>query len=207
MVNRTTSESANSIQLSQKARFEQNRMTDVTFLLETIFIREEATVEQILDCLYDIGSVNIIDQRVQSRSLNQIAKWIARHSKPVFRIIALRWFKRNCPNLITDWLYTQVKFEPQKVAQVVEATETKPEPEAAAEVTKLVEAPERIAIERVPTAEIELYRQKVKVLHLRVKLLTMLLVSVTVTLGAGLIWSLERHPQATRATPVLRADP
>lgn len=207
MVNRPTSEPVNSIQLSPKARFEQVRMTDVTLLLETMFVREEATVEQILDCLYDIGSVNLIDQRVQRHSLNRIAKWIARHSKPVFRIIALRWFKRNCPNLITDWLYTQVKFEPQKVAEVVEA---EAETDKVEEVTKLVEATERTEIERAPTAELELYRQKVRLLHSRVKLLTMLLVSVTITLGAGLIWSLERPPQATRATsatPALKVDP
>lgn len=203
MVDRPT-ESANSIQLNQKARFEQARMTDVTLLLETMFIREEATVEQILDCLYDIGSINLINQRVQKRSLNRIAKWIAQHSKPIFRIIALRWFKRNCPNLITDWLYTQVRFEPQKIAQVVEA---EAETDKVTEVTKLVEATERTEIELAPTAELEFYRHKVKLLHSQVKLLTMLLVSVSITLGAGLIWSLERHPQATRATQVLQADP
>ncbi len=177
-------------------------MTDVAFLLEAMFIKEEATVEQILDCLYDIGSVNLIDQRVQKRSLNRIAKWIARHSKPVFRMIALRWFKRNCPNLITDWLYTQVKFEPQKVAEVVEATEV--EAADGTEVAKLVEATETTAIELAPTSELELYRQKVQLLHSRVKLLTMLLVGITVTLGTGLIWAIERQPQSTQATPILQ---
>jgi hypothetical protein len=201
MVNRTIPEPANSIQLSQKARFEQARMTDVTFLLEAMFIKEEATVEQILDCLYDIGSINLIDQRVQRRSLNRIAKWIAQHSKPIFRIIALRWFKRNCPNLITDWLYTQVKFEPQKVAEVVETTEAHPNNET--EVTKLVEATERTAIALAPTAELELYRRKVHLLHSRIKLLTMLLVGVTLTLGTSLIWAIERYPQSTQATPAL----
>lgn len=201
MVNRPP-EQTELLQLSQKARFEQARMTDVSFLLETMFLKEKATVEQILDCLYDIGSINLIDQRVKRQSLNRIAKWIARYSKPIFRIIAFRWFKRNCPTLITDWLYTQVRFEPQKVAQVVEAAEAQ---DKDTEVAKLVEATKRTEIQPIPTAELELYRRKVQLLHSRVKILTMLLVSVTVTLGTGLIWALERHPQSTRATPVLQA--
>jgi hypothetical protein len=32
-------------------------------------------------------------------------------SKPVFRLFALRWFKKNCPHLITRWLFNQVRFE------------------------------------------------------------------------------------------------
>jgi hypothetical protein len=48
-------------------------------------------------------------------------KLIARMSKPVFRTLALNWFKKNCPKLITDWLHTKVSFEnppntPEQVA-------------------------------------------------------------------------------------------
>lgn len=167
-------------------KLEQARMTDVMFLLETLFVREESTVKQILDCLYDVGSVNLIDQRVQIRCLNRLAKWIARFSKPIFRIIALRWCKQNCPQLITNWLYTQVKFAPQQIAQIVEEAE---------------EAEEAV-IQPVPSPELDLYRQKVQLLHGRIRLLTTLLIGITVTLGSGLVWSLGRpQTQASQSNP------
>lgn len=68
-----------------KQQFEQERMLDVLFLLDLMFVREEATVKQIVDCLYDIGSINLINQRVPSRHLKLCARWIARFSKPAFR--------------------------------------------------------------------------------------------------------------------------
>jgi hypothetical protein len=161
----------------QKRQFEQERMADVLFLLDLMFTREEATVKQILDGLYDIGSVNLINRRIQTRWLNRFAKWIARFSKPVFKIYAMRWVKRKCPQLITDWLYTQVKFEPKQIAQVVEAAEV-------AEAAEIQAAP--------AVTELELYRQEVRLLHSRVRLLTTLLIGVTVTLGSGLAWALWR---------------
>lgn len=69
-----------------KQQFEQERMLDVLFLLDLMFVREEATVKQIVDCLYDIGSINLINQRVPSRHLKLCARWIARFSKPAFRL-------------------------------------------------------------------------------------------------------------------------
>lgn len=168
-------------------------MTDVMFLLETMFTKEEGTVKQILDCLYDVASVNLINQRVRRRSFNRIAKWAARFSKPIFRVIALRWFKRNCPRLITDWLYTQVKFEPQKAAQVVEVAESDMSDESKG--AKLAQIADKSTVQPFPAADLELYRQEVRDLHSRVKLLTTLLIGVTVTLGSGLAWSLARGDQ------------
>lgn len=170
----TSSQSRVSVQPVKDMRLERDRMTDVMLLLETLFTREESTVKQVLDCLYDVGSVNLIDQRVQIRCLNRFAKWIARFSKPVFRGIALRWFKQNCPQLITEWLYTQVKFEPKQIAHVVEEVE-------------------EAALQPTLTPELDLYRQKVQLLRVRVRLLTTLLIGVTVTLGSGLVWSLGRN--------------
>jgi len=37
-------------------------------------------------------------------------KAIARFSKPIFRIYALYWVKKNSPKLITNWLASKVKF-------------------------------------------------------------------------------------------------
>lgn len=174
-----SSQSQVSVQPVKDMRLERDRMTDVMLLLETLFTREESTVKQVLDCLYDVGSVNLIDQRVQIHCLNRLAKWIARFSKPVFRVIALRWFKQNCPQLITEWLYTQVKFEPKQIAHVVAAVET-------------AKAATETALQPVPTPDLDLYRQKVRLLRGRVRLLTTLLIGVTLTLGSGLVWSLGR---------------
>jgi hypothetical protein len=104
---------------------EAERMHDVLLLLQNLVNSEEATVKLILDCLYDVGSVNLINQKLRLRPLNRVMKAIARMSKPVFRAIALNWFKKNCPQLITNWLHTQVTFkntqdQPKEVAVKVE---------------------------------------------------------------------------------------
>jgi hypothetical protein len=95
---------------SERIRIEQERMRDVSLLLQHLVQKEEVTVKLILDCLYDIGSVNLIDQKFKTQSLNRLMKAIANMTKPIFRIFAFRWFKKNCPQMIADWLYQQVKF-------------------------------------------------------------------------------------------------
>ncbi|MDZ7954320.1 hypothetical protein [Nostoc sp. DedQUE09] len=100
---------------------EAERMHDVLILLQNLVNSEEATVKLILDCLYDVGSVNLINQKLRLKPLNRVMKLIARMSKPVFKTLALNWFKKNCPQLITNWLHTQVSFEntqktPEQVA-------------------------------------------------------------------------------------------
>ncbi len=91
------------------SRIEAERIRDVMILLTSLIEREEVTIKLIIDCLYDIGSVSLIDRKVRLRPLGLIAKLIARMSKPLLRIFAWRWFKKNCPQLITNWLYTKVK--------------------------------------------------------------------------------------------------
>ncbi len=110
---------------------EAERMHDVMLLLQNLINSEEATVKLILDCLYDVGSVNLINQKLRSKPLNRLMKLIARMSKPVFRSLALNWFKKNCPQLITNWLHTQVSFGnipniPQQVA--IEVAQLQPYP-------------------------------------------------------------------------------
>jgi hypothetical protein len=95
---------------SQHSQLEAERIQEVLILLTSLVGREEATIKLIIDCLYDIGSVNLINKKVRFRSVNSITKFIAKKSKPVARIFAWRWFTKNCPQLIAKWLYTKVKF-------------------------------------------------------------------------------------------------
>jgi hypothetical protein len=93
---------------------EKQRMYDVLFLLDQLFHREEATVKMVLGCLYDVGAVNLINQKLTYRPLNRLGKGTARLSRPVFTAIAIRWFHKNVPQLLVDWLHSKVSFEPEK---------------------------------------------------------------------------------------------
>lgn len=131
-------------------------MQDVYLLLEQLIYNEKATVKLIIDCLYDVGSVNLIDQKLKSRGLNHLTKLIARYSKPVVGVVAWQWFRKNCPQLITDWLYKQVKFD--KPAKKRKAT---PQPESAASsassaqltATAADSTPDRLTSEDLMTSE------------------------------------------------------
>ncbi|MEM7556503.1 MAG: hypothetical protein AAF378_20870 [Cyanobacteria bacterium P01_A01_bin.84] len=96
-----------------EAKLSEAKMHDVLLLVENLLIREETNVRHIIDCLYDVGSNNLINAKVSSRSLRGISKLIVRLSKPAFKIVAWYWFKKNCPRLITDWLQTKVAFDTQ----------------------------------------------------------------------------------------------
>ena len=101
--------------LYREKQIEDERMRDVEMLLESLFLREETTLRLVLDCLYDVGSMNLVNRRVRSRPLNILMKAIARWSKPVFRPFMLRWSKKNCPRMIADWLHSQVRFAPADI--------------------------------------------------------------------------------------------
>jgi len=94
----------------EEERIKQERMDDVLLLLDNLAQREEPTVKMIVDRLYDVGSINLINQKVGFRPMNRFLKMIARLSKPAFRVVAWRWFRSNCPQLITKWLRTKVSF-------------------------------------------------------------------------------------------------
>ncbi|PSO51276.1 MAG: hypothetical protein BRC33_00855 [Cyanobacteria bacterium SW_9_44_58] len=101
------------LQLEQRLeeeRIKEERMHDILLLLDNLVEREEPTVKMILDRLYDVGSINLINKKVGFRPMNRLLKAIARLSKPAFRAVGWRWFKRNCPQLITEWLRTKVSF-------------------------------------------------------------------------------------------------
>lgn len=94
----------------KEQKFKQQRMHDVLVLVENLACREEVTIKMILDCLYDVGSVNLINKKFPSRPINKVMKSIATMSKPAFKVIGFYWFKKNCPQLITDWLESKVSF-------------------------------------------------------------------------------------------------
>ncbi|WP_036487896.1 hypothetical protein [Myxosarcina sp. GI1] len=97
--------------ISAEERKKQERMRDVLLLLQQLVEREEITLRLIVDCLYDVGSINLANKKLQNRQLNRITKAIATMLKPVFRSIALIWVKKNLPVLVTDWLEQQVSFK------------------------------------------------------------------------------------------------
>jgi hypothetical protein len=166
-------------------------MQDVQLLLETMFERENSTLKLVLDRLYEIGAINLVNQRVPNPCLNQIARWITRCSRPVGKLLIMRWFKRNCPQLISRWLYSQVKFESKQVASRSTGS------------THLNKA--------VSSAEVESYRRQVQQLNSRVRLLTILLIGVTFTLGGSLAWAVwqqsawQIRPEAGSSHPTRNA--
>lgn len=95
----------------KKQAIEEERIHDILLMLDHLVRHEEVTIKFILNNLYDIGSVNLIDERVRFVPLNNTMRLIAVFSKPIFRIIALRWFKKNGPELITNWLRRKVSFK------------------------------------------------------------------------------------------------
>ncbi|ACB50145.1 hypothetical protein cce_0794 [Crocosphaera subtropica ATCC 51142] len=96
--------------LSEAQKLEIEQRKNVILLVENLMEREEATFKMIIDCLYEVGSVNLINQKVAMRPLNRVMRLIARLSKPSFRAVAFYWVKRNTPELITDWLLSKVRF-------------------------------------------------------------------------------------------------
>jgi hypothetical protein len=148
---------------------EEELMYEVLLMIENLAYREEATVKLIFDRLYDIGSINLINQKFRSRALKRVLKWIARMSKPAFRIFAWRWFRKNCPILITNWLYQQVSFK-KPVIQSAQVVIEKQLPPANA------------------ISELEYKSREVTFLRSQVKLLAGILIGVTTIFGGGLIW-------------------
>ncbi|UJB72812.1 hypothetical protein HRE53_29900 (plasmid) [Acaryochloris sp. 'Moss Beach'] len=105
---------------------EEQAINDILLLLDQLVQQESTTVKLILDRLYDIGSINLINRKVKPRSVNRISKAISSQTKPIFLFFGIRWFRRNCPQLITDWLYEQVKFQPITAAQEIIETNSLP---------------------------------------------------------------------------------
>ena len=103
--------SLNITKISAEERIQQERMRDVVLLLEQLVEREEIALRLIIDCLYDVGSVNLVNKKFRNRPLNRFLKAIARMSKPIARKYILRQVKQKLPVLLADWLENQVSFK------------------------------------------------------------------------------------------------
>ncbi|BAZ44125.1 hypothetical protein NIES4102_11310 [Chondrocystis sp. NIES-4102] len=90
----------------------QERMRDVTLLLQQMVEREEVALKLIIDCLIDVGAINYANYKLNNPTLNKMMKILVGYVKPVARPIALRWVKKNLPNLVSAWLESQVSFKP-----------------------------------------------------------------------------------------------
>ncbi|MBF2014081.1 MAG: hypothetical protein IGS23_02475 [Rivularia sp. T60_A2020_040] len=168
--------------VSAKKQKEEEKMHDVLLLLENLTYREEASIKLIIDCLYDIGSINLIDQKFRSRTLKGSLKLIARLSKPAFKMIAWRWYTRNCPKLIANWLRKQVAFKP--------ATTVKQAAEVEAGLV-----PESKHLKTDSIVQLENQNREVKYLRSQVKTLVSLLIGSMIVFGGSVVWlgySLER---------------
>ncbi|MEH1941244.1 MAG: hypothetical protein V7L01_13640 [Nostoc sp.] len=168
-LNTTVGSSVSSPETLTEKVIEAERMHDVLLLLQNLINSEEATVKLILDCLYDVGSVNLINQKLRVKPVNRVMKLIARMSKPVFKTLALSWFKKNCPQLITNWLHTQVTFE---------SIQNKPQ-EIAVEVAEL---------QPYPIPQRENLSQEIKNLRAQVRLLTGISITAIAILGVTATW-------------------
>ncbi|MFM2311135.1 MAG: hypothetical protein RLZZ04_411 [Cyanobacteriota bacterium] len=96
--------------ISNEELKKQERMRDVTLLLQQIVEREEVALKLIIDSLIDVGSINYANNKIHKPTLNKIMKILVGYVKPVARMAALFWLKRNLPNLLTAWLEAKVSF-------------------------------------------------------------------------------------------------
>ncbi|MBL1208915.1 MAG: hypothetical protein FWJ34_04055 [Geminocystis sp. GBBB08] len=95
----------------EEKAFQQERLRDIYLLLENLTLQEEATIKLIIDGLYDIGIINLINKKITNRSMNKLAKFLSRTPKPLVKIIAWQWVKKNLPSKVTNWLNNKVKFK------------------------------------------------------------------------------------------------
>ncbi|NJN89807.1 MAG: hypothetical protein HC840_12290 [Leptolyngbyaceae cyanobacterium RM2_2_4] len=163
---------------SAEERLQAERMRDVLLLLDNLLRREDLTIKVILSCLYDVGSANLINQKFRSRSLNGLMKRISKMSKPAFSFFAIRWLKKNCPELITKWLYSKVSFQrsPSRVVKELEA---------------------EVSDVNAVLLDTESRNQEIKLLRSQVKWLTRLLIGAIAILGGSTIWlGYSRLPEA-----------
>ncbi|WP_016951996.1 hypothetical protein [Anabaena sp. PCC 7108] len=159
--------------LSTEKEREERLMQDVLLLLENLIEREETTIKSILNCLYDVGATNLINQKVQFHTLNRTLKVISKMSKSTFRMIAWQWFKKNCPDLIANWLRSKIEFKIVETAKV-----------------EIVRQNQDTNLNSLSQTQYQTY-QTYEVKHLRsqVKLLTSILIGAATVLSGSFVWA------------------
>ncbi len=122
----------------------ETRMRDVTLLLQQIVEREETSLKLIIDCLIDVGSINYANAKLSNPPLNKMMKVLVCYIKPIARVIALVWLKKNLPDLLTAWLEGKISFEPMPISDdraLTEDLETTPNPSDRKVATDIEAAP------------------------------------------------------------------
>jgi hypothetical protein len=158
-------ESVQTQKLSKEEQMALEKENDILLLLQHLAVREEITVKIILDCLYDIGAVNLINHKFPFRPLNRFMKAIAGMSKPAFRIVAYSWFKQNFPQLITNWLMGKVAFK-----------------------TVEIPVPETVEVEADSVLDPQQSNLQIQQLRSQVRFLTGILIAVVTVFGSSFVW-------------------
>jgi hypothetical protein len=96
-------------QQAAEQQAEAERMQEVMLLLTNLFERERTTIEAIMRCFYDVGTVNLVNQRVKIRPLRPLVRPLLKVSKPLIIPIGYRWVNKKCPAIVTRWLQKKVK--------------------------------------------------------------------------------------------------
>ena len=172
----TTQESDRLLVLTKEERIALQSQQEVLLLLQHLAEREKVTVRLILDRLYDLGVLNIIKNKLRSRTFKGVVRGLAKISKPAAGVAGVYWFKQNCPQLIADWLVEQVAFgnPEEKATEILEASTNDLKPS-------------------------ESYNLQVKQLRSQVRLLTSILILVIAVFGGSFAWlfySLKVQPSS-----------
>ena len=150
------------IVFTAKEKFFLESKNDILLLLQHLAESQETTVKLILGRLYDVGADNLITNKIPSLPLKKILKGATKISKSAFIIMAFYWFKKNCPQLIVDWLLEQVSFD-----QTEDATQE---------------------VVTVSQPAIEAEQLKVKQLRSQVQVLQRVVIVLIGILGGGITW-------------------
>lgn len=178
-------------------KMQEERMQEILLLLEHLVSHEEITIKLIIGCLYDVGSVNLINQKVQQSLLKRPLKGVAGMSKPVVKVIAFRWFKRNCPEIITKWLYSKVAFPAlPKTRPPVSIPKPVPKP-----------VPETVVAEQVALVESDTLNREVRRLRGQVRLLSGISIGAIAALSGVLVWMNYRPEMQSSQHPVQPLQP
>lgn len=173
---------------------ETEQMQNVLLLLNHLVENEETTLRLIIDCLYEVGSVNLINQKVTGDRQNRIARALAGMSKPAAKVLALAWFKKNCPELIVKWLHSKVSFRPTP------APESVPSVAEVASLDDADDADEAASLKKNAARSSQL--REIKQLRGQVKILSGLLLCTMTALGGTAVWQVYQvNVEASIAKP------
>ncbi len=144
---------------------EEEKLTEIVILLSQLFEREEATAKKIIECLYDIATINLVNKYILLMPLNRLLKLLIKLPKSLVKNLAFALYVQpKCPKLITDWLFTLVEFSNKKTINNIEDI-----------------IPSNLLL------EIEKKEQTIKFLQLKIRVLSSILILFLLIIGSNLI--------------------